>query len=257
MKIPACSLLLISSNPVACVGNYNGGVPPAFIVDNGVNRKYKQKYMALTEEFIRIKEGNGKQVDNSSIDENDSKRSVSDALGYSALNTVKLMARSTGIGEKFGSNSTRSEFINWQRENLREVRRDVGKGTLLQSRDTEKSSDRESDAKGVRKMLINALPSNNQSSGQSNKKRGSRSTDNKSDDRPTTISTALQTLERDMTILDNLASLQPQLSLPEVGLLLGAVTASGIGPIVFPGTSVTEVLAPAAAACEYMIRGTW
>ncbi|KAL3778758.1 hypothetical protein ACHAWO_011412 [Cyclotella atomus] len=248
MKIPACSLLLISSNPVACVGNYNGGVPPAFIVDNGVNRKYKQKYMALTEEFIRIKEGNGKQVDNSSIDENDSKRSVSDALGYSALNTVKLMARSTGIGEKFGSNSTRSEFINWQRENLREVRRDVGKGTLLQSRDTEKSSDRESDAKGVRKMLINALPSNNQSSGQSNKKRGRRSTDNKSDDRPTTISTALQTLERDMTILDNLASLQPQLSLPEVGLLLGAVTASGIGPIVFPGTSVTEVLAPAAAA---------
>jgi hypothetical protein len=106
-------------------------------------------------------------------------------------------------------------------------------------------------------MLINALPSNNQSSGQNNKKRGRRSTDNKSDDRPTTISTALQTLERDMTILDNLASLQPQLSLPEVGLLLGAVTASGIGPIVFPGTSVTEVLAPAAAACEYMIRGTW
>lgn len=62
------------------------------------------------------------------------------------------------------------------------------------------------------------------------------------------ITTALRTLEKDMAILDNLASLQPQLSGTEVGLLLGAIAASGVGPIFFPGTSVTEVLAPAAAA---------
>lgn len=92
--------------------------------------------------------------------------------------------------------------------------------------------------------MIKALPSNN------NPSKTTDSESNNRDDNPSTITTALQTLERDMTILDNLASLQPQLSLPEVGLLLGAVTASGIGPIVFPGTSVTEVLAPAAAACE-------
>ncbi len=66
----------------------------------------------------------------------------------------------------------------------------------------------------------------------------------------TLITTALRTLEKDMALLDNLAILQPQLSGTEVGLLLGAIAASGVGPIFFPGTSVTEVLAPAAAACE-------
>jgi hypothetical protein len=64
----------------------------------------------------------------------------------------------------------------------------------------------------------------------------------------TLITTALLTLEQDMTLLDNMASSQPQLSGTEVGLLLGAIAASGVGPIFFPGTSVTEVLAPAAAA---------
>lgn len=71
-------------------------------------------------------------------------------------------------------------------------------------------------------------------------------------DDTTLIATALETLERDMALLDNVASQQSQLSGTEVGLLAGAVVASGIGPIVFPGTSVTELLAPAAAACEYL-----
>ena len=75
---------------------------------------------------------------------------------------------------------------------------------------------------------------------------------NKKDDDTTLITTALKTLERDMSLLDNVASQQSQLSGTEVGLLAGAVLASGIGPIVFPGTSVTELLAPAAAACEYI-----
>jgi hypothetical protein len=69
----------------------------------------------------------------------------------------------------------------------------------------------------------------------------------------TLITTALRTLERDMALLDDVASLQTQLSSTEVGLLLGAIAASGVGPIFFPGTSVTEVLAPAAAACELYI----
>ena len=69
----------------------------------------------------------------------------------------------------------------------------------------------------------------------------------------TLITTALRTLERDMALLDDVASLQTQLSSTEVGLLLGAIAASGVGPIFFPGTSVTEVLAPAAAACEWRI----
>ena len=67
----------------------------------------------------------------------------------------------------------------------------------------------------------------------------------------TLITTALETLEKDMALLDNVASSQSQLSGTEVGLLLGAVFASGVGPIAFPGTSVTELLAPAAAACKF------
>lgn len=102
--------------------------------------------------------------------------------------------------------------------------------------------------------LVAALPSTqkNAAKGTDNgKKNDILSTSNrtpKSKKDQTLITTALQTLEKDMAILDNLASLQPQLSGTEVGLLLGAVVASGIGPIAFPGTSVTEVLAPAAAA---------
>lgn len=57
-----------------------------------------------------------------------------------------------------------------------------------------------------------------------------------------------------MTLLDNMASSQPQLSGTEVGLLLGAIAASGVGPIFFPGTSITEVLAPAAAAFTAAIK---
>ncbi|KAL3793807.1 hypothetical protein HJC23_006167 [Cyclotella cryptica] len=191
------------------------------------------------------------------------KLSPSDAVGYFALSRVKSLARFAGIAiQKTGqrhsdsnevdgnqSSSNREEFLNWQRQTLIRVRREVAEG-------------------GVRSALIAALPSNkrqaeeeeekekvirrrNGGANRKNSKRGQifkiiKSED--TNDNPTTITTALQTLERDMSMLDNLASLQPQLSAAEVGLLLGAVVASGIGPIVFPGTSVTEVLAPAAAA---------
>ena len=221
----------------------------------------RRNYMALTEEFIQIKGGKETQIirhdhnntpNPTNTEDFRQQRPSSDTLGYIALSKVKSLARSTGISERFGSDtSTRSEFIDWQRENLRDVRREVGSGTLLRERSTMKQSGgtRKTEV-GVREALIKALPSNNGGKKQNGRGKNKSIKKSESNDDPTTISTALQTLERDMTLLDNLASLQPQLSLPEVGLLLGAVTASGIGPIVFPGTSVTEVLAPAAAACK-------
>jgi len=67
-------------------------------------------------------------------------------------------------------------------------------------------------------------------------------------DDPTPIATTLKTLERDMSLLDNLVSSKITLSKTEFSLLFGAIVTSGMGPIAFPGTSVTELLAPAAAA---------
>lgn len=67
-------------------------------------------------------------------------------------------------------------------------------------------------------------------------------------DDPTPIQTTLKTLERDMSLLDNFVSSKITLSKTEFSLLFGAIVTSGMGPIAFPGTSVTELLAPAAAA---------
>ena len=105
--------------------------------------------------------------------------------------------------------------------------------------------------------LIAALPSSQKASNKNsngndkNNNEENNIINNKKDQ--TVITTALQTLEKDMALLDNIASSQSQLSGAEVGLLLGAVAASGLGPIAFPGTSVTEVLAPAAAACKLFL----
>ncbi len=63
------------------------------------------------------------------------------------------------------------------------------------------------------------------------------------------ITTALLILEKNMLLLDNVASSQLG---TEVRLLLEAIVASGVRTLFFPGTSVTEVLAPAAAACEFI-----
>ena len=88
----------------------------------------------------------------------------------------------------------------------------------------------------------------NMKSNKLNNNNSNKSNNNNNNNSPETISTALATLERDMLLLDNLASSQPQLSLTEVGLLMGSVVMSGVGPMI--GGSVTEVLAPAMAACE-------
>jgi len=147
-----------------------------------------------------------------------------------------------GVFSGRGPESNRSRLIAWQRRNLANVRRETAlNAALLENGAGERREGRAS-------RLVAALPSNKKreaSEERTTPKNDSTEGDGKD---PTLVSTALQTLERDMALLDNLASLRPQLSGTEVGLLLGAVVASGIGPIAFPGTSVTEVLAPAAAA---------
>jgi hypothetical protein len=275
-------------------------VPNRLSLFNSYNYKYLDSSthtrsllsMALTEEFLQINKGAMTTTSTSNTDpintnnNNRPRRPPSDQLGYLALHKVQSLARSAGIkrfdggSDENSSTRSRSEFIDWQRDNLRHVRAEVARGRRGSVGDSGVGANSSinnggENHSGVRRMLINALPSsnnkqykmsfNNHNSNNgptSNNKNGNNqrkskrvssnnnnnNSNNNNNDDPTTITTALQTLERDMTILDNLASLQPQLSLPEVGLLLGAVAASGIGPIVFPGTSVTEVLAPAAAA---------
>lgn len=165
-----------------------------------------------------------------------------------------------------GPSSRRSRLIKWQRQNLRSARREIATASLNynnnggdeinQGRVERQAKDANNNNDGRMTQLVNALPSSQHaaSSAESSNKNMDRNSNNilqpNSKKDQTLITTALQTLEKDMAILDNLASLQPQLSGTEVGLLLGAVLASGMGPVLFPGTSVTEVLAPAAAACK-------
>eukprot|EP00986_Skeletonema_menzelii_P020985 scaffold32847_cov160-Skeletonema_menzelii.AAC.2 len=81
-----------------------------------------------------------------------------------------------------------------------------------------------------------------------NGEEGEEQTTTTNPDDPTPIATTLKTLERDMSLLDDLVSSKITLSKTEFSLLFGAIITSGMGPIAFPGTSVTELLAPAAAA---------
>lgn len=148
-----------------------------------------------------------------------------------------------GVFSGRGPESNRSRLIAWQRRNLANVRRETAlNAAMLENGAGERREGRAS-------RLAASLPSNRKKEASEEGTSASKDGPAEGDDEdPTLVSTALQTLERDMALLDNLASLRPQLSGTEVGLLLGAVVASGIGPIAFPGTSVTEVLAPAAAA---------
>jgi hypothetical protein len=86
----------------------------------------------------------------------------SDALGYFALSKVKSLARSAGTGireQGDDGTSSRAEFLDWQRHNLREVRKEVG--TL--------------DVGGeVRSTLIKALPTNRKQSGNEGECNGGR-----------------------------------------------------------------------------------
>jgi hypothetical protein len=185
------------------------------------------------------------------------------------------------------SSNSRTQLIQWQRESLRNVRREIWDRASNASAPASSSSSmsstavaaNESGGRGVEGTatknneddnnrmtpLVDILQqratartsssrrdtttSNSNSKVNNNKGNYNNNNSNNKQDQ-TTITAALKTIENDMAILDVLASLQPQLSGTEVGLLLGAIVVSGVGPIFFPGTSVTEVLAPAAAACE-------
>ena len=163
-----------------------------------------------------------------------------------------------------GPASRRSRLLRWQRQELSDVRKEIamasltGDGTGFGRR----SAIAEDGGGGGGRMttLVAALPSSQKAATNNDEDIiNDTVSDNNNDELvptnkkdKTLITAALATLEKDMSMLDNLASLQPQLSGTEVGLLLGAVLASGMGPIVFPGTSVTEVLAPAAAACKFI-----
>jgi hypothetical protein len=65
------------------------------------------------------------------------------------------------------------------------------------------------------------------------------------------VLSALESLERDMQLLDNITAQKPQLSRLEITLLSFSVVAAGSGPVFFmDGAKVAEVLAPACAACK-------
>ena len=162
------------------------------------------------------------------------------------------------------SSNSRTQVIQWQRESLRNGRREVWDRASSSSSSTTTTSSMSSTVGGktksddVRKIdeynsrmtpLVGILQKSANDRSR-NKSTTTNNNNNKQQQDQTTITAALKTIENDMAILDVLASLQPQLSGTEVGLLLGAIVVSGVGPIFFPGTSVTEVLAPAAAACE-------
>jgi hypothetical protein len=65
------------------------------------------------------------------------------------------------------------------------------------------------------------------------------------------VLSALESLERDMQLLDNITAQKPQLSRLEITLLTLSVVAAGSGPVFFAdGAKIAEVLAPACAACK-------
>ena len=78
-------------------------------------------------------------------------------------------------------------------------------------------------------------------------------TNTKSQNKKVVLS-ALESLERDMQLLDNITAEKTQLSQLEITLLSLSVAAAGSGPLFFgvvEGYKVAEVLAPACAARKY------
>lgn len=68
------------------------------------------------------------------------------------------------------------------------------------------------------------------------------------------VLSALETLEKDMQLLDNITAQKPQLSQLEISVLSLSVVAAGSGPIFFAeGAKVAEVVAPAMAALSAAI----
>jgi len=224
----------------------------------------------------------GTNIDKFTIDDNTNM----DGFNKGAFGIANVLSQRRGGV----SSNSRTQLIQWQRESLRNVRREIWDRASNASAPVSSSSSsssmsstavasNESGGWGVEgpvtknngddtnrmTPLVDILQqratartssrrdttnTSSSSNGKVNNGKGNYNNNNNNKQDQTTITAALKTIENDMAILDVLASLQPQLSGTEVGLLLGAIVVSGVGPIFFPGTSVTEVLAPAAAACE-------
>mmetsp|Transcript_11107 Transcript_11107/g.16836 ORF Transcript_11107/g.16836 Transcript_11107/m.16836 type:complete len:585 (+) Transcript_11107:153-1907(+) len=67
------------------------------------------------------------------------------------------------------------------------------------------------------------------------------------------VLSALESLERDMQLLDNITAEKPQLSRLEISILSLCIGAASTGPLFTDGVKVAEVLAPAAAALSAAI----
>ncbi|KAL3772870.1 hypothetical protein ACHAWU_000527 [Discostella pseudostelligera] len=224
----------------------------------------------------------GTNIDKFTIDDNESTNM--DGFNKGAFGIANVLSQRRGGV----SSNSRTQLIQWQRESLRNVRREIWDRASNASAPVSSSSSsssmsstavasNESGGWGVEgpvtknngddtnrmTPLVDILQqratartssrrdttnTSSSSNGKVNNGKGNYNNNNNNKQDQTTITAALKTIENDMAILDVLASLQPQLSGTEVGLLLGAIVVSGVGPIFFPGTSVTEVLAPAAAA---------
>jgi len=271
-----------------------------------------KRQMGLTNEFVSLKNKNPNEQDNNN---EDLTSLIEKTTSSSLISSVPFGSGTTnGRGP-----SSRTEFLQWQRQELAHVRREVVQWDGSEGGTVDNESDRrsfgfptngqygnneygESGNRGVggslensrggggrMSKLIQRLPSLRRrsrndgysSSGSLNggddgdydnnimassldnattRRTASKSTakyekqrqieqeEATNPDDPTPIATTLKTLERDMSLLDNLVSSKITLSKTEFSLLFGAIITSGMGPIAFPGTSVTELLAPAAAA---------
>ena len=228
--------------------------PPAAGVSAGRSRLG----MALTEEFLEMKVSGDPSAapapdrpagvgrpDAATPAPPPPRRSPADGVGRTALSAVQSLASLAGLRDagtldepldgprsdpaappgSGGGAGRRARLIQWQRDGLRSVRREIVGATDLDARWSQ-----------VRSGPAGTTSGEDDGGGTSGR------------DGEDSVSTALATLERDMSMLDNLASLQPQLSVAELAALVGAVAAAGLGPVAFPGTSVSEALAPAAAA---------
>lgn len=253
--------------------------------------------MGLTKEFVNLTNQKYQTTttttpslaENSSPSLQQQKQEEEDLTSLIEKTTSSPLISSVPFG--FDKQSSRTEFLQWQRRELTHVRKEVVLGRSDKKNNGGSVNDNNAigdyysgNSGGRMTMLINKLPSLKkkmmknsniasmtlgetpstrlqQSESSSSMKLQQQKQQQQSiedgptmttmttnPDDPTPIATTLKTLERDMSLLDNLVSSKIALSKPELSLLIGAIIASGMGPIAFPGTSVTELLAPAAAA---------
>jgi hypothetical protein len=162
----------------------------------------------------------------------DTAASWQDSVGTSALRNVESLAQSvTRANEK------------------RETRRRIGGGiggiySNDPSRNTSRNTNNGSRQTGNTASVFNSNTNNGVSMNQD--------LDVKGQNRQVVLS-ALESLERDMQLLDNITAEKPQLSRLEISILSLCIGAASTGPLFTDGVKVAEVMAPAAAALSAAI----